>query len=71
MVRLTSNEIGMVVGGGSQPSKPIVRMVIDDKGQPFDRQEILDLSDSQAQGRLIASVIDPALYNLTPEIAFG
>ncbi|MGD8353717.1 MAG: HD domain-containing protein, partial [Pseudomonadota bacterium] len=71
MVRLTSNEIGMVLQAGDQPSTPVVRLIIDENGQPFNQEEDLYLSGDQARGRSIASVIDPALYNLTPGMAFG
>jgi len=71
MVRLTSNEIGMVVAAGEQPGKPTVKMIIDEKGQPFAEEQDLDLSGSAAQGRIIASVVDPALYDLTPGMAFA
>jgi len=71
MVRLTSNEIGMVVKTGDQPSKPTIRMIINERGQSFTREEELDLSGIHAHGRSIASVIDPALHNLTPGMAFA
>jgi len=71
MVRLSSNEIGMVVKAVDQSGKPMVKMIIDVKGQFFTQEEELDLSGADAQGRVIASVVDPALYGLTPEMVFS
>ncbi len=70
MVRLSSNEIGMVVKAGDQQGKPMVKMIIDEKGQPFTQEQDLDLSGADAHGRVIASVVDPALYDLSPGVAF-
>ncbi len=70
MVRLSSNEIGMVVKAGGQQGKPMVKMIIDEKGQPFTQEQDLDLSGADAHGRVIASVVDPALYDLSPGVAF-
>lgn len=69
VVRLSSNEIGVVIRKGNHPDQPVVRMFIDEhgtgQGDPWD----LDLAADEVQGRLIAGVVDPALYNLTPEMA--
>ena len=71
MVRLSSNEIGMVVKAGDQQGKPMVKMIIDEKGQPFTQEQDLDLSGADAHGRVIASVVDPALYDLSPGMVFS
>jgi hypothetical protein len=71
MVRLSSNEIGMVVQAGDQPGKPMVKMIIDEKGQPFTQKQDLDLSGADAHGRVIASVVDPVLYDLSAGMAFA
>jgi len=71
MVRLSSNEIGMVVQAGDQPGKPMVKMIIDEKGQPFTLEQDLDLSGADAHGRVIASVVDPVLYDLSAGMAFS
>ena len=71
MVRLTSNEIGMVVKAGDQGGKPTLKMVIDEKGQPFDLEQDLDLSGADAHGRVIAAVVDPVLYDISAEVVFG
>jgi len=64
MVRLTSNEIGMVVGGGTQPAKPVVRMILDEHSRPYPEQWELDLSGKQADGRIVAAVTDPSVHIL-------
>jgi putative nucleotidyltransferase with HDIG domain len=71
MVRLSSNEIGMVVKAGDQPGKPTVKMVVDEKGQPFAQEQDLDLSGAEVHGRVITSVVDPVLYGLSVEMAFA
>ena len=60
----------MVTEAGEKPGRPTVKMIIDDKGKPFTEQWQLDLDGSEAQGRLVAAVIDPALHDLGAELAF-
>ncbi|MCK5671094.1 HD domain-containing protein [Candidatus Bathyarchaeota archaeon] len=70
MVRLSSNEIRVVVEAGEKPGRPTVKMIVDEKGKPFSDQWELDLDGSEAQGRMVAAVIDPALHDLRAEHAF-
>ncbi|TNF45902.1 HD-GYP domain-containing protein [bacterium] len=70
MVRLSSNEIGMVVGGGAQPAKPIVRMILDEYSRPYTEQWELDLSGREADGRIVAAVTDPSLHILGSSFSF-
>jgi HD-GYP domain-containing protein (c-di-GMP phosphodiesterase class II) len=69
-IRLSSNEIGIVTRAGENPGKPTVRMILDDGGLPVDSGEEVDLAGPQADGRVVAAVVDPALYNLQAEAAF-
>ena len=71
MVRLSSNEIGLVVKTGDQSGKPTIKMIIDEKGQSISQEQELDLSGADAHGRVVASVVDPALYNLSAEVVFS
>jgi putative nucleotidyltransferase with HDIG domain len=71
LVRLSSNEIGVVVRAGDHPGKPAVKMVIDENGHPFENEGELDLTGPQSQGRIIAAVVDPALYGLQASDAFS
>jgi putative nucleotidyltransferase with HDIG domain len=64
MVRLSSNEIGMVTDAGQKKGKPVVKMILDSSNRPYDNQWDLDLSTSEAQGRVVAAVVDPAVHNL-------
>ncbi|MDF1536390.1 MAG: HD-GYP domain-containing protein [bacterium] len=70
MVRLSSNEIGVVVQAGGKPGKPAVKMIVDGKGKPFSEPWELDLDGPESQGRVVAAVIDPALHGLRAEHAF-
>ena len=71
MVRLSSNEIGVVTDTGDQKGRPVVRMILDENNRPYDSQWDLDLSREEAQGRVVASVIDPAVHGLeVPASAF-
>jgi len=70
-VRLSSNEIGMVVRTGANPRNPAVRMFIDEAGEHFGKPWDLELDRDEAQGRVIAGVVEPALYNLRPEAIFA
>ena len=69
MVRLDSNEIGMVVESGEEAGKPVVRMLIDENGHPFSKPLDVSLSGSEGQGRMVASVVDPAVYGLDPALS--
>jgi hypothetical protein len=69
-IRLSSNEIGIVTRAGENPGKPTVRMILDDGGLSVDNGEEVDLAGPQADGRVVAAVVDPALYNLQAEAAF-
>jgi putative nucleotidyltransferase with HDIG domain len=71
IVRLSSNEIGVVVRAGEQSGKPSMKMIIDQSGRPFQDAWELDLAGSEAQGRVVAAVVDPALYSLEAEAAFS
>jgi len=64
MVRLNSNEIGMVVGGGTAPEKPVVRMILDKHSKPFPEPWVLNLSGKEAGGRIVAAVTDPSVHML-------
>ncbi len=66
MVRLDSNEIGMVVETGQQPGKPVLRMIIDDNGNRFSETWDLALSRPDSRDRQVVSVADPAVYGLDP-----
>ncbi len=66
MVRLDNNEIGIVVEPGDQAGKPVVRMLIDENGHPYPELLDVSLSDPDSQGRMVASVVDPAVYGLDP-----
>ncbi len=70
MVRLSSNEIGVVVQAGEKPGRPTVKLLVDENGKPFTEEQELDLEGDQAQGRMVAAVIDPALHDLRAEHAF-
>ncbi len=69
IVRLDSNEIGMVVESGEVAGKPVVRMLIDENGHPFSKPLDVSLSGSEGQGRMVASVVDPAVYGLDPVLS--
>lgn len=69
MVRLSSNEIGMVVGAGAQQSRPVVRMILDEHSRPFPEQWELDLSGREAEGRIIAAVTDPSVHVLVSSLS--
>lgn len=71
MVRLSSNEIGMVVGGGTPPAKPVVRMILDEHSRPYPEQWELDLSGTEAEGRIIAAVTDPSIHILGSPMSFS
>ena len=62
MVRLTSNEVVVVVESGASAGKPVVRMVVDEEGKMVEGQVDLDLAGEGVQGRSVASVVDPILY---------
>lgn len=70
-VRLTSCEIGIVIRKGSHPGRPMVKMLVDENGTVLADRWDLDLGADEVQGRRIAGVVDPALHDLTPEMAFG
>ncbi|UCF30430.1 MAG: HD domain-containing protein [bacterium] len=71
MVRLSSNEIGLVTDGGGQNSKPVIKMILDGDNRPFDHQWDLDLASPEAQGRMVVSLVDPAVHSLqTPVTSF-
>jgi putative nucleotidyltransferase with HDIG domain len=70
MVRLSSNEIGVVVQAGEKPGRSTVKLLVDENGKPFTEEQELDLEGDQAQGRMVAAVIDPALHDLRAEQAF-
>ncbi len=65
IVRLSSNEIGVVLGAGEQPGRPVIKVILDEHGRPCEEED-LDLGGSRAQGRVIAAVVDPVLYGLEP-----
>jgi hypothetical protein len=71
MVRLSSNEIGVVVQAGEKPGRPTVKLIVDENGKPYTEEQELDLDGDLAQGRMVAAVIDPALHDLRAEAAFS
>jgi len=68
IVRLDSNEIGMVVETGQQPGKPVIKMIINDDGNRFSEPWDLALSGPDGQARLVVSVVNPAVYGLDPVV---
>jgi len=70
MVRLSSNEIGVVTRVGKLPGQPAVHMLVDETGTILEDPWVLDLSDDEVQGRMITGVVDPALYGLASERVF-
>lgn len=66
MVRLDSNEIGMVVESGDQTGKPVVRMLIDENGHLYSQPADIALAGPDGQGRKVTSVVEPAVYGLDP-----
>jgi len=70
VIRLSSNEIGVVVKTGDHPGKPSVKMILDRDGDPFGNKRILDLDGPEAAGRVVSGVVDPALYGLELSSAF-
>jgi putative nucleotidyltransferase with HDIG domain len=71
VVRLSSNEIGVVTRPGERPDQPVVKMVVDENGTTLEDPWDLDLAEDEVQGRLIAGVVDPALYNLSAGVVFS
>jgi len=71
MVRLSSNEIGVVIRAGEDPGRPSVNVLVDEAGMILEDRWVLDLADDEVQGRVIAGVVDPALYDLRPEAIFA
>ena len=71
MVRLSSNEIGVVTRLGELPGQPAVNMLVDEMGMTLEDPWVLDLSDDEVKGRVIAGVVDPALHGLTLEAVFN
>lgn len=71
VIRLSSNEIGVVVTGGEHSGALSVRMIIDRDGDPFGSRRILDLNGPDAAGRVVAGVVDPALYGLEISVALS
>ena len=71
VVRLSSNEIGVVIRPGDRPYQPVVKIIVDENGTTLEDPWDLDLAEDEVQGRLIAGVTDPALYGLAPEIVFA
>jgi len=70
VVRLSSNEIGVVIRPGDRPYQPVVKMIVDENGTTLEDPWDLDLAEDEVQGRLIAGVTDPALYNLSAGVVF-
>jgi putative nucleotidyltransferase with HDIG domain len=70
VVRLSSNEIGVVVAAG-RAEDPSVRMVVDRDGYPFGTRRVLDLGGPEAAGRIVAGVVHPALYGPEVSAAFS
>jgi len=66
LVRLTSNEVVVVVESGESAGNPVVRMIVDEEGILVDERVDLDLAGEGAQGRAVASVVDPVLYGFDP-----
>jgi HD-GYP domain-containing protein (c-di-GMP phosphodiesterase class II) len=70
LVRLTSGEVGVVVRNHeTKPARPVVRMVLDPRGNPLDAgdQREIDLSQQAADGRHPRSVersLDPRDFDL-------
>jgi HD-GYP domain-containing protein (c-di-GMP phosphodiesterase class II) len=71
VVRLSSNEIGIVTRLGDDPGKPAVRMFIDEDGRTVEEPWDLYLGEDEVQGRVIAGIVDQALYGLSSDMAFG
>jgi putative nucleotidyltransferase with HDIG domain len=71
VVRLSSNEIGLVVKAGDHPDQPVVKMMVDENGTVLEDRWDLDLAEDEVQGRSIAGVVDPALYDLSVEAVFS
>lgn len=70
VVRLTSNEIGAVIRAAGPSGQPVIRMLVDENGTVLQETWELDLAEDEVQGRTVAGVVDPALYNLAPEVVF-
>jgi len=71
VVRLSSNEIGVVIQVGDRPDQPVVKMAFDESGTLLEEWWDLDLAEDEVQGRLIAGVVDPALYDISAEAVFA
>ena len=71
VVRLSSNEIGVVIRPGDRPDQPVVKMIVDENGTTLEDRWDLDLAEDEVQGRLIAGVTDQALHDLSAGVAFG
>lgn len=71
VVRLSSNEIGVVTRTGQRPDQPVVLMVVDENGTTLEDRWDLDLAEDEVQGRQVAGVVDPALYDLSASVVFG
>ena len=71
VVRLSSSEIGVVIRPGDRPDQPVVKMIVDENGTTLDDRWDLDLAEDEVQGRLIAGVMDPALYGLSIDMVLG
>lgn len=71
VVRLSSNEIGVVIRPGDRPDQPVVKMIVDENGTTLEDRWDLDLAEDEVQGRLIAGVTDQALYDLSANVVFG
>ncbi len=71
VVRLTSNEIGAVIRAADPSGQPVVRILVDENGTVLQERWELDLAEDEVQGRTVAGVVDPALFDLGPEAVFG
>lgn len=55
VVQLNSNEIGVAMAGGKDPSNPKVKIVIDSQGDVYDNPQITDLSTNEDK-RIVETV---------------
>ena len=51
--------------------RPSVNVLVDEAGMILEDRWVLDLADDEVQGRVIAGVLDPVLYDLRPEAIFA
>jgi len=70
VVRLSSKEVGVVIRPGDRPGQPVVKVIVDENGMTLEDRWDLDLAEDEVQGRLIAGVMDPALYDLSAGVVF-